>query len=76
MIAKKIGEDIAFNGNIYHVRETARWYSCEGCAFHRNGHPGSCLDYDKEAFNEAFGECSGMVRPDKKYVVFTKVRQQ
>lgn len=71
---RKIGERFTLNGKTYEVKKCRQWYSCQGCAFQDRSHPSiQCYTHDAELLEQT-GECSGAVRQDKTYVVFSIVK--
>ena len=69
---RKIGERFAYQGNEYEVKKCPQWHSCQGCAFQDRQHPSErCYRTDLLAHT---GECNGLVRDDKTYVCFAKVK--
>lgn len=74
-ITRKIGERFTLHGKTLEVKECPNWYSCQGCVFQDKSHPSFlCYTHDAELLDQT-GECSGMARTDKKYVLFSLVNE-
>ena len=71
---RKLGERFELKGKNYEVSKCKKWYSCQGCAFHDHGHPSSACYTNDAAMLAITGECSGLARDDKEYVVFKTVK--
>ncbi len=69
----EIGKTGTLDGKTYKVKALRNFMRCHGCAFERNGFPGSC-ETDRNAFGEALGECAAMSRSDHQYVCFVEVK--
>lgn len=72
---RKIGERFTLNGKTYEVKKCQSWYSCQGCAFQDRSHPSSACYTNEAALLEQTGECSGMVRTDGTYVIFSLLKK-